>query len=126
MIYAKLSEIKTAIEGLSIYNDVQLGTFHLNLQRAPVCFIKSGSGNVELSAANVSVHIIGFHKNVTNVEQELQTQMYAVHRKMLQLADVQLDYFTTDEDTLEPYGISIPVVPPHGIYRLTYSIHEIV
>jgi len=121
MIYSKLEEIRDAIDELGIFDSgkIYLGQeFTVSINNLPMCIIKSGSGNFTEHLFTGGFHVIALFRDANNIEQTLDTHLGAIAKALLRLEDIEIDYFTTDEDTFQPFGLVIPQSPPFGAFRI--------
>lgn len=125
MIYSKLEEIRDAINELGIFDSgkIYLGQeFTVSINNLPMCIIKSGSGNFTDHLFTGGFHVIGIFRDADNIERTLDANLGSIAKALLRLEDVDIDYFTTDEDTFQPFGLVIPQSPPFGAFRIEGTI----
>ncbi len=126
MIYDKLQEIQTTIDNLEIFDSgkIYLGQeFTVSINNLPLCIIKSGSGSLlEGHLIQGGFHVIGIFRDADNIEQMLDTNLGKIIKSLSELEDIELDYFTTDEDVFQPFGLVIPQSPPFGAFRIEGTI----
>ena len=121
MIFDKLQEIENAINDLGIFDSgkIYLGQeFTVSVNNLPLCIVKSGNGTLEGHLVQGGFHVIAIFRDADNIEQTLDTNLGKIIKALLKLEDIEITYFTTDEDVFQPFGLIIPQSPPFGAFRI--------
>ena len=126
MVYGHLETVKSKIELLELYKEVQLGKFNLQANRLPLCCIKAGSfSSDDGSRFDGTIHVLGYHLNNSNIEDELQDAAERVVRIVRQ-AGYTPTFVTFDEDVLDFLGFQFAqILPPEGAFRVDFTFEDV-